>query len=86
MSLSLARKSLRLIENDSKPKVKKAIEPKAINKKRKVQKDDQETKVRKLLLLNASTVNDATAETVNIMNILRKKIGNYSDNLIFCSF
>lgn len=71
MSLSLARKSLRLIENDSKAKVKKVIEPKAINKKRKVQKDDQETKVKKLLLLNASTMDDATAKTVSIMNICR---------------
>lgn len=68
MSLSLSRKSLKIIENDSCKKLNKIVKAKETQTKIKMRTrgDDQNIKVQKLLLLSASSTKDSTAKKVRL--------------------
>lgn len=68
MSLSLAKRSLREFDQDEVPKdkkLKKTKKPKAVVKK---VADDQDEKVKKLLLLSTSNIDDEISKRVNCLS------------------
>lgn len=69
MSLSLSRKSLKIIEDDSCKKLNRIVKSKEtrINIKMEAGKAGQNIKIQKLLLLSASSTKDTTAKKVRLV-------------------